>query len=138
MRRIASKLAQEAEASALALTIRVNLILAANARRQLICGAACESIPMHKTPKQIARSLRAFKNAHRLGFLQHVCISPGRAACEVALTLRGIEFPGNAVPRLPLDQCASAQCECKYQPVGSAKMRRLVAGTLRQKPRPPV
>ena len=48
MRRVASKLAQEAETSALALTIRVNLILAMTWQRQLICGAACESHPCIK------------------------------------------------------------------------------------------
>jgi hypothetical protein len=38
---------------------------------------------MHKTPKDIARSLRAFKRAHKLGLLHHVGIVPGAAACEV-------------------------------------------------------
>ena len=90
---------------------------------------------MHKTPRQIARSLRAFRNAHRLGLLHHVCISPGPGACEAARNLHGIEYPGNAVPRLPLDQCTSDQCECKYQPAGSAKLRHmLVTGAQRQKP----
>jgi hypothetical protein len=38
---------------------------------------------MHKTPKDIARSLRAFKRPHKLGLLHHVGIVPGAAACEV-------------------------------------------------------
>jgi hypothetical protein len=90
---------------------------------------------MHKTPRQIARSLRAFRNAYRLGLLRHVRITPGRGACEAARTLHVIEYPGNAVPRLPLAQCSSDQCECKYQPVGTNKLRHMLAtGTLRQKP----
>ena len=80
---------------------------------------------MSGTPRQIARSLRAFGNAQRLGLLRHVRISPGQGACETARTLHVIEFPGSAVPRLPLAQCTSDKCECKYAPVGSAKLRRL-------------
>ena len=79
---------------------------------------------MSGTPRQIARSLRAFRNAHRLGLLRHVRISPGRSACEAART-HVIEYLGSAVPRLPLSQCTSDKCECKYAPVGSDKLRRL-------------
>ena len=82
---------------------------------------------MHKTPKQIARSLRPFRSAHRLGLLRHVRISPGHGACEAARMLHVIEYPGNAVPRLPLAQCTSDGCECKYMPVGSDKLHRLQA-----------
>jgi hypothetical protein len=89
---------------------------------------------MHKAPAQIARSMRAFRNAHRLGLVRHVRISPGRDACEAVRTLCTIEYPGNAVPRLPLGQCTAVQCKCKYQPVASAKLRRmLVTKTLLQK-----
>jgi hypothetical protein len=82
---------------------------------------------MHKNPRQVARSLRAFRSAQRLGLLRHVCISPGPGACEAARTMRGIEYPADALPRLPLDQCSSDQCECKYQPVGSNKLHRMLA-----------
>lgn len=37
---------------------------------------------MYKTPAQIARTLRAFRNAHRLELLRSVCVSPGRRACD--------------------------------------------------------
>ena len=80
---------------------------------------------MSGTPRQIARSLGAFRNAHRLGLLRHVRISPGRGACEAARTLQVIEYPGSAAPRLPLAQCTSDKCECKYAPVGSDKLRQL-------------
>jgi hypothetical protein len=80
---------------------------------------------MHKSPKQIARSLRAFKNAQRLGLLRCVRISPGIAACDASRSQDGIEYRGNLVPPLPLAQCTQSYCECKYLSVGSAKLRRL-------------
>ena len=82
---------------------------------------------MRKTPSQIARSLRALKNAHRLGLLRGVRILPGRDACEAALTQFGVEYSGNAVPHLPLAQCTRERCECKYVPIGSDQFRRLDA-----------
>ena len=48
-------------------------------------------------------------------------------------TRRGIEYLGNAIPRLPLAQCVRADCECDYHPVGSEKLRSLYVG----KPLPP-
>jgi len=88
---------------------------------------------MHKSPKQIARSLRAFRNAHRMGLLRCVRIAPGPNACEAARAQRGIEYLGNAIPRLPLAQCGRADCECDYHPVGSEKLLSLYVG----KPLPP-
>ena len=82
---------------------------------------------MHKTPKQIARSLRAFRNAYRLVLLRSVSISLGPSACEAARSQYGVEYLGNAVPRLPLAQCTRDHCECDYVPVGSEQMRRLRA-----------
>jgi hypothetical protein len=80
---------------------------------------------MHKTPKQIARSLRAFRNAHRLGLLGSVHITPGPVACEAARSQYGVQYLGNAVPRLPLVQCTRDRCECEYVPIGSDKLRQL-------------
>jgi hypothetical protein len=80
---------------------------------------------MHKTPKQIAHSLRAFRNAHRLGLMRSVRILPGPDACEAARSQYGIEYLGNVVPRLPLAQCPCDYCECKYVPIGSEQLRRL-------------
>lgn len=80
---------------------------------------------MHKSPSQIARSLRAFRNAHRLGLLRGVRILPGRDACEAVLGQFGREYPGNTVPRLPLRRCTRNRCECKYVAIGSEKFRRL-------------
>jgi hypothetical protein len=88
---------------------------------------------MHKSPKQIARSLRGFRNAHRMGLLHCVRIVPGPNACEAARAQRGIEYLANAIPRLPLAQCVRADCECDYHPVGSKKLRSLYVG----KPLPP-
>lgn len=82
---------------------------------------------MHKTPSQIARSLRAFWNAHRLGLLQSVCILPGPEACQAAHSQVGVEYRGDAVPGLPLKNCTRDTCECKYAPVGSDQFRRLNA-----------
>jgi hypothetical protein len=79
---------------------------------------------MHKTPKQIARSLRAFRNAHRLGLLRSVRISPGPGACEAARSQYSVEYLGNVVPRLPLAQCTRGHCECEYVPMGSEKLLR--------------
>ena len=59
--------------------------------------------------------------------LRGVRILPGRNACEAVLALFGIEYPGNNLPRLPLAQCTSDQCECKYAPIGSDQFRRLNA-----------
>jgi hypothetical protein len=80
---------------------------------------------MHKTPAQIARSLRAFRNAHRLGLVRHVRVVAGHDACAAAHSQRDIEHRGNAVPRLPLAECTREHCECKYSPVGTAKFKRL-------------
>jgi hypothetical protein len=82
---------------------------------------------MHKTPSQIARALRALRNAHRLGLLRGVRVLPGRDACEAVLAQFGSEYPGNALPDLPLSQCTCDHCECKYVPVGSDKFHRLDA-----------
>jgi hypothetical protein len=85
---------------------------------------------MHKTPRQIARSLRGFRNAHRLGLLRSVCISPGPDACKAAQSQSGVEHPGNVVPRLPLADCTHERCECRYVPNGNEKLRELhITGT---------
>ena len=73
---------------------------------------------IHKTPKHIARSLRAFKKAHKLDLLQHVCIKPGTLACEAARSQRGVSYICNAVPKLPLQGCSRQQCSCDYAPIG--------------------
>lgn len=80
---------------------------------------------MHKFPKEIARALRSFRNAHRLNLLRCVRIAPGHGACDAAQSQTGIEYPGDAVPRLPLAQCARARCECNYEPVGSSRLEEL-------------
>lgn len=80
---------------------------------------------MHKTPSQIARSLRALQRAQKLGLLRSVRITPGPKACEAAESQRDIEYLGGTVPRLPLIRCTSVHCECDYQPVGSDLLRRL-------------
>lgn len=80
---------------------------------------------MHKSPKDIARSLRAFRNAHRLGLLRCVRIVPGNYACEAALAQHETEYSGGAVPRLPFSQCTRVHCECKYVPIGTEKLRRM-------------
>ena len=77
---------------------------------------------MHKTPAQIARSLRSFRNAHRLGLLRSVRILPGHNACKAALSQIHVEYMGNVVPRLPLTGCTRAKCECTYVPVGGGKL----------------
>lgn len=85
---------------------------------------------MHKAPKQIARSLRAFRNAYRLGLVRGVRILPGREACQEVLKQFGSEYPTDSLPHLPLAQCSFVQCQCKYVPVGTEKFRRLrAAGT---------
>jgi hypothetical protein len=85
---------------------------------------------MHKIPKDIARSLRAIRSAHRLGLLRCVRISPGEHVCEAAVAQRKMEYLGNAVPRLPLVQCTRARCECDYVPTGTRKLRRMNANKL--------
>jgi hypothetical protein len=83
---------------------------------------------MRKTPAQIPRSLRAFRNAHRLGLLRSVRVSPGPCACDAARSQDGVEYLGDIVPRLPLAQCTCEHCECKYVPVGSEQLHRLYTG----------
>jgi hypothetical protein len=73
---------------------------------------------MHKTPKDIARSLRAFKRAHKLGLLHHVYIKAGPSACEAARSQKGVSYICNAVPKLPLEECTREQCDCDYAPIG--------------------
>jgi hypothetical protein len=90
---------------------------------------------MHKTPKDIARSLRAFRNAHRLGLLRCVRILPGKHACEAAMLQDRMEYLGNAVPRLPFAQCTRALCECDYVPTGTEKLQRMDANRPTEKSR---
>ena len=80
---------------------------------------------MHKRPSQIARSLRAFRQAHRFGLLRGVRILPGPIPCAGVIGQFGGEYPGNKVPRLPLRRCTRNRCECKYVAIGSEKFRRL-------------
>lgn len=80
---------------------------------------------MHKTPSQIARSLRTFKTAHRMGWLRSVRIVPGNDACVRAKTQSSTDYPGTSVPRLPLDMCNRDYCDCSYAPEGTEKLRRL-------------
>jgi hypothetical protein len=82
---------------------------------------------MHRSPNQIARSLRAFRNAHRLGLLRSVRISFGADACAVVRSQEGIEYMGNVVPRLPLSGCTRGQCDCKYVPSGTDHLHSLNA-----------
>ena len=86
---------------------------------------------MHKTPSQIARSLRALHKARKLGLLRSVRVAPGRNACETSRLQRDIEYLGDSVPGLPLAGCTSECCECDYRPTGSELLRRLNAN---QKP----
>jgi hypothetical protein len=90
---------------------------------------------MHKRPSQIARSLRAFRNAQRMGLLRGIRIIPGRKPCEAAIAQFGIEYPGNAVPRLPLARCSCDRCECEYMPIGSERFYGLDA--IARSPRKP-
>ena len=47
---------------------------------------------MHKSPKEIARSLRAFQNAHRLNLLRCIRIAPGDGACDAARSQVGLDI----------------------------------------------
>ena len=111
---------------ALSLTIILNFSLSA-----LLGGnrlpVLLEMRPTHKSPRQIARALRAFRYAHKLGLLRCVRILPGPKPCEAVVGQFGIgmEYPGNKVPRLPLRRCTRNRCECKYVAVGSEKFHRL-------------
>jgi hypothetical protein len=64
---------------------------------------------MPKSPSQIARSLRALRNADRLGLVRGVRILVGPNACEAVLKQFASEYPANAMPSLPLpnarDRC---------------------------------
>ena len=111
---------------ALGLTIILNFSLSALLGGNWI-PVLLEKCPMHRSPSQIARALRALRNAHRLGLLRGVRILPGRDACEAVQAQFGSEYPGNTVPHLPLPQCTRDRCECKYVPIGSKKFRRLRA-----------
>ena len=111
---------------ALGLTIILNFSLSALLGGNWI-PVLLEKRPMHRSPSQIVRALRALRNAHRLGLLRGVRILPGRDACEAVLAQFGREYPGNTVPHLPLPQCTRDRCECRYVPIGSEKFRRLRA-----------
>ena len=80
---------------------------------------------MHTSPSQIARSLRAFRKAHRLDLLRGVRILPGPNPCAGVIGQFDSEYPGNIVPRLPLPRCGRNRYECKYVAIGSEKFRRL-------------
>ena len=77
---------------------------------------------MRKTPSQVARSIRALKNAQRLGLLRGVRILPGRNAYDAALAQFGVDYSGNTVPHLQLTHCPRDRRECKYIPIGSDQL----------------
>ena len=80
---------------------------------------------MHKSPKEIARSLRAFRNAHRLNLLRCVRIAPGDGACDAARSQVGVVVSGWRRAAFASAQCTRARCECDYVPVGSRGLDRL-------------
>ena len=86
---------------------------------------------MRKRPTQIARSLRAFRNSHRLGLLHSVRIAPGPDACDAVKSQIGFQYLGNDVPQLPLDKCTAPSCDCVYLPTGTEKLRQLDATAIR-------
>jgi hypothetical protein len=49
---------------------------------------------VHKAPKDVARSLRAFKTAHMLGLLHQVSIVPGTPLVKPAIGASGFRCPG--------------------------------------------
>ena len=77
---------------------------------------------MKKAPSQIARALRALKNAHRLGLLRGVFVLPGRNACDAAIEQFSAVYPGDDLPDLPLAQCTCENCDCRYHPIGSDQL----------------
>jgi hypothetical protein len=78
---------------------------------------------MQKRPAQLARSLRAFKNACRLGLLRHIQIAPGQKACRAAEVQSGVRYIGGGAPRLPLAECTIDDCQCAYVPAAKQKLR---------------
>ena len=80
---------------------------------------------IHKSPKDIARSLRAFKNAGKLGLLRGVRIVPGPGSCEAVRAQQNIEYLGSTIHQLPLAECTRELCACEYQPCGSESLQRL-------------
>ena len=44
-----------------------------------------------------------------------VTIAPGPRACPEARALQGQRFLSRSAPPLPLKNCGSAQCECRYE-----------------------
>ena len=114
--------ASAAQVHALGLTIILNFRFG-----RLFGGDWISLHLMPKSPSQIARSLRALRNADRLGLVRGVRILPGPNACEAVVKQFASEYPANAMPSLPLPQCTSDRCQCKYVPVGSEKFRRLCA-----------
>ena len=87
--------------------------------KQLIIVLRC------KTPSQIARALRGLRNAQKLGLLRAVFILPGPDACDAAIEQFSATYSGDNVPNLPLAQCTCDNCDCKYLPIGSDKLRQL-------------
>ena len=76
---------------------------------------------MHKTPSQIAHSLRALQKAQKLGLLRSVRIAAGPYACGASAPQRDIEYLGSIVPCLPVAGCREVHCGCEEdEPFGSA------------------
>jgi len=71
---------------------------------------------MHKSPNQIARSLRAFRNAHRRW----------PDACDAARSQDGVEYMGMSF-RVYRSPGVRGQCDCKYVPSGTDHLHRLDA-----------
>ena len=67
---------------------------------------------MHKTPSQIAHSLRALQKAQKLGLLRSVRIAAGPDACEPAQSQRDIEYLGSTVPCLKIEEIFGSRRIC--------------------------
>ena len=50
-----------------------------------------------------------------------VTIAPGERACAEAHALRGKRFLSREAPALPLKNCGSAKCECRYEHHGDRR-----------------
>ena len=84
----------------------------------IVCVASAYWLLRPKTKSRRAPRTRSVKVASRPGNLHHIyqaaSINPGGCACTAVKALGDKRFLADEAPQMPLTNCDSAKCQCRY------------------------